>query len=29
MLDHTDQSKAAVERALDWVTSRLRGDASK
>jgi dienelactone hydrolase len=27
MVDHTDQSKAAVERALDWVTSRLRDDA--
>jgi dienelactone hydrolase len=27
MVDHTDQSKAAVERALGWVTSRLRDDA--
>jgi dipeptidyl aminopeptidase/acylaminoacyl peptidase len=26
-VDHTDQSRAAVERALDWVTSRLRDDA--
>jgi dienelactone hydrolase len=28
IVDHTDQSKAAVERALDWVTSRLRDDAA-
>jgi dienelactone hydrolase len=27
-VDHADQSKAAVERALDWIASRLHDDAS-
>jgi dienelactone hydrolase len=28
VVDHTDQSRAAVERALDWVGSRLRDDVT-